>query len=66
MPCGFSQGKERIMIQNINDRWGMDIKFDTVEDMEKSIKDSGYELPECGLIEGVDYKFLDQPAQTWG
>jgi hypothetical protein len=43
-------------IVNINPRWGMSIKFDSVKEMEAAIKKSGYKIPAGGLRDGVDYE----------
>jgi len=47
------------MIVNINECWGDPVKFESTEDMSQAIIACGYEIPECGLIEGVDYEEIN-------
>lgn len=44
------------MIRNINEKWGMPEEFECVSEMEECILACGYELPEEGLKEGIDYE----------
>jgi len=39
----------------VNLEWGDSMCFDSVEDMAQAIIACGYEIPEGGLVEGVDY-----------
>lgn len=44
------------MIRNISEKWGDAISFDTVEDMETTIEACGYDVPDEGLQQGIDYE----------
>lgn len=51
--------KNQLKIKNINSKWGDEVIFDSVEEMENDIIDCGYGLPDGGLIEGKDYEFVN-------
>lgn len=52
--------KERkVKIRNINETFGVEGEFDTVDEMFAAIVASGYEIPEDGLREGQDYEALE-------
>jgi len=42
--------------KNINEKFGDEIEFDTVEEMAAAIMACGYELPSDGLKENRDYE----------
>jgi hypothetical protein len=44
------------MIRNINRAFGDEVEFDSVDQMIKSIKECGYEIPADGLMSGRDYQ----------
>ena len=47
------------MIRNINDCFGDRVEFDDIREFADCILLSGYELPEEGLKEGIDYEYTD-------
>jgi hypothetical protein len=44
------------MIKNLNASYGEPIIFNNIEEMAAAIRDCGYELPDSGLMEGIDYE----------
>ena len=46
------------MIKNINETFGEEIEFTTVEEMAPAIFDSGNNLPVDGLTEGRDFEVM--------
>ena len=47
------------MIININETWGMPVKFETPFDMAETIRECGYDVTEEDLVEGIDYEVID-------
>ena len=47
------------MIKSCNEIWGIEVPFESKEEMEEAIKECGYDLPIDGLVEGVDYIVID-------
>ena len=48
---------------NINDKFGDQIEFDSLEDMKEDIQNCGYDIPSDGLQEGRDYKLAYDPEE---
>ena len=45
-------------IKNTNEKFGDSIEFFSIREMETAIENSGYELPEDGLVENRDYEVV--------
>ena len=52
-------GKRRNMIRNINEKYGMAVEFDSIEEMENTIRSMGYDIPEDGLVDGRDFEVIE-------
>lgn len=48
---------------NINENYGDQIEFDSLEDMKEGIQECGYDIPSDGLQEGRDYKLTYDPEE---
>jgi hypothetical protein len=47
-------------VRNINEKFGDQIEFDSVDEMGNAIKQCGYSLPEDGLKEGRDFEVVSE------
>lgn len=54
-------------IRNINEYYGEDVEFDSVEEMEEALKnlfgDGVDHNPDEGLKEGVDYEIIEEEGE---
>lgn len=45
---------------NITTHFGDNVTFNSLEEMEQAIRNSGYKIPDGGLVEGRDYEVEEE------